>query len=199
MKTLNTLANLVFFAALILKFFHIHYNAIFMLVGLAGVLISLLISLLKKENKTSQLVNLTNFAWLILIFVSAKFIPMHPAMVLIPLLLTLLTSFVLVRNNSIKRLSLIAASMIIGLYFFFLPTHKRYDLLSIRWNYEIDTDYITWDKYSWFLYQNGEYDKAMEASEKAKAIAIRLEDEDWIKLIERHKKSIEERNWSTFR
>ena len=82
-------------------------------------------------------------------------------------------------------------SVSIALFFFFQPTHERYKLLSFNWNYEIETDYITWDRYSWFLYQNGEFDEATEASEKAKNIAEQVGDQDWVEFIEKHNKSIQ--------
>lgn len=80
-----------------------------------------------------------------------------------------------------------------------MPTHDRYKLLSINWNYEIETDYITWDKYSWFLYQNGEFHEALEVSNNARSIANQLGDSDWEEFIDMHNKAIEERNWQKYR
>lgn len=200
MKLLNIISNLVFFTGLILKFFHAHFNAILMLIGLAGVVVSLIIGLMKKKEKSSLLLILANFGWLILIFVTVKFLPIQMPVVVIASLQTLLTTIIIIRTEktAIKLWPLIISSSI-ALFLFFMPTHERYKLLSINWNYEIETDYVTWDKYSWFLYQNGEYSKAVEASKKARRIANQLGDSDWEEFIDMHCKAIEERNWEEYR
>jgi len=170
-----------------------------MLIGLAGVAISLVIGLLKKRKKASLLLNSANFGWLILIFVSVKFLPVQMVALVIAVLLTLLATVIITRTENSNKLWPLTISISIALFFFFLPTHERYKLLNINWNYEAETDYITWDKYSWFLYQNDEFPEALEASNKARNMANQLGDNDWEELIDIHYRAIEEQNWRKYR
>ncbi|HQV51613.1 MAG: hypothetical protein IPI91_15020 [Flavobacteriales bacterium] len=184
---------------LLLKLFHIHYNAILILIGLVGVVISLIVGVLKKQQKATLLLTLANFGWLLLVFVSVKFLPIQSVILIVAALLTLVAAVFIIRAGHPKRLLPILITIPIALFFYFLPTHERYRILCINWNYEIETDYITWDKYSWFLYQNDEFAKALEASTKARTIADQLEDSDWVQLIDAHHEAIVARAWEKYR
>jgi len=199
MKIINFISHLLFFTGLLLKFFHIHYNAILILIGLVGTVIALIIGLLKKQEKAVSLLTLTNIVWLVLVFSSVKFLSIETVVLTIAIVLTLISTIVIVRINKIKMIFPILITISIGLIFYFMPTHERYKLLSINWNHEIETDYITWDKYSWFLYQNGEFNKALEASNKARDIAHQLNDNEWVQVIDSHYKKIEQRKWEEYR
>jgi len=199
MKTINLISYIISFTGLILKFLHIHYNAIIILIGLGGVIASLLIGLLQKQEKAISLMELTNLGWMALIFVSIKFLPIETVVMTIASLITLIFIIVTIRSKKFKMILTILIPISIGLFFYFMPTHERYHILSIRWNHEIDTDYITWDKYSWFLYQNDEFNEALEVSSKARNIAQRLNDGEWVAIIDSHHKAIEERKWKKYR
>ena len=164
-----------------------------------GIAISLIIGLLKKQEKIVSLLNLTNLVWMVLIFVSIKFLAIEKVVFIVAILLTLLYTILIIRAKKVITIFPILLPISIALFFYFMPTHERYKLLSINWNHEIETDYITWDKYSWFLYQNGEFDKALEVSDKARTIAQQLKDNEWLELIDLHRMAIKERTWEKYR
>jgi hypothetical protein len=67
-----------------------------------------------------------------------------------------------------------------------------------------DTDYNSWDRYSWFLYIVNKQDEALEANHKAqKAMEEYLKtthDENAVyelELIKQHEQQIKEKNWTT--
>lgn len=199
MKIINVISHFLFFTGLFLKLFHIHFNAILMLIGLAGVVLSIIIAIFQKKERAVLLLSIANFVWLVLIFVSVKFLPVQKVVLVLAVVLTLGSIFLIVRATKIKMLLPFLISVSVGLFFYILPSHERYKLLSINWNYEISTDYLTWDKYSWFLYQNGEFTKALEASDKARNIAFQHNDMEWVEYIDVHHKAIKERNWTKYR
>ena len=199
MRIINIISQVLFYMGLLLKLFHIHYNAILILIGLVGVVISLIVGVLKKQQKATLLLTLANFGWLLLVFVSVKFLPIQSVILIVAALLTLVAAVFIIRAGHPKRLLPILITIPIALFFYFLPTHERYRILCINWNYEIETDYITWDKYSWFLYQNDEFAKALEASTKARTIADQLEDSYWVQLIDAHHEAIVARAWEKYR
>ncbi len=148
MRIINIISQVLFYMGLLLKLFHIHYNAILILIGLVGVVISLIVGVLKKQQKATLLLTLANFGWLLLVFVSVKFLPIQSVILIVAALLTLVAAVFIIRAGHPKRLLPILITIPIALFFYFLPTHERYRILCINWNYEIETDYITWDKYS---------------------------------------------------
>lgn len=198
MKTINLISYIIFFTGLILKFFHIHYNVIIILIGLGGVIVSLLVALIQKQEKAISLMELTNLGWMVLIFVSIKFLQIETVVMTIASLITLIFIIVTIRSKKFKMILTTLIPLSIGLFFYFMPTHERYQILSIKWNHEIDTDYITLDKYSWFLYQNDEFKEALEVSSKARNIAQQLNDSKWVAIIDSHHKAIEERIWKKY-
>ena len=170
-----------------------------MLIGLGCLLLTAVVSLFTKRSKVYKLLIITNFSWFLLLFASVKFLPFKYIVLVIAVILTLVTIYVTYKSDESKSLRLVGVSMIIALLFCFMPSHKLFKLMSINWNYEIETDYITWDKYSWFLYQNGEYEEALEVSSHAREIALKLEDLEWVEIIDMHKTSIENKNWVRFK
>ncbi len=68
-----------------------------------------------------------------------------------------------------------------------------------------NTDYMSWDKYSWFLYLQEKQEEAIEANTNAKnAVAAYLkitsdkEAEQYSQLIAQHEQQIQERSWGTY-
>ena len=76
-----------------------------------------------------------------------------------------------------------------------MPSDIKYYLTSIKWNQEIKTDYYSWDKYSWFLYQNGHYEDALKASTHALNLANQNDDLKWIESITNHNSLIKNKKW----
>ena len=88
MRIINIISQVLFYMGLLLKLFHIHYNAILILIGLVGVVISLIVGVLKKQQKATLLLTLANFGWLLLVFVSVKFLPIQSVILIVAALLT---------------------------------------------------------------------------------------------------------------
>jgi len=84
-----------------------------------------------------------------------------------------------------------------------MPSHIKYYLINIKWNQEIETDYYSWDKYSWFLYQNEHYNEALEASNHSLKIANQYAklygETEFITIIDNHGKMIKNKTWNKYR
>lgn len=68
-----------------------------------------------------------------------------------------------------------------------------------------NTDYASWDKYSWFLYLQEKQEEAIEANTNAKNAVVAYlkissdkEAEQFSKLIEQHEQQIQERSWVSY-
>jgi len=173
-----------------LKFFHIHYNALFMLLGAGCILISSIIYLFQKEKRIEGLLHFSTGIWLVVLLISLKFFAFGFWAFILAIIISNVLLVVYYRNKMMHRLHLFFVAMVLALVFYFIPTDNRYYILNIKWNYEIESDYYTWDKYSWFLYQNGEYNEAEKASEKALKMARDANDPQMMEFIEMHQQAI---------
>ena len=125
MKKFTLLFFGLFFIGFGIKLFHIHYNAVIMLIGLGGILVTSLVALSRAEE----------------------------------------------RKNGLLHLAL----------------------------NEIDEDFLTLDKYSWFLYANGEAEKALQVSDRALEMAQKTSQQDPIDFVRQHNEAIRLRSWEHYR
>lgn len=199
MKKAIIFGMVLFFAGFGLKFFHIHYNAILMMAGLFILMVSYTISAFVKNKEVNTLVGFTITSWLTFLLFTIKYFPHVTYVFYVSLALTLV---VLIRTLNDKfNFQLVALSLCVFLSvsLYLMPSDERYYLLSIKWNHEIDTDYITYDKYSWFLYKHEKVEEALKISEKAKRIAMKQNDKQWEAFIANHSQQIKNRNWNAYR
>lgn len=201
MKKLQIIAYAIFLIGLILKFFHFPKNTIIIIIGVFLMLLVNFITAFNKKLDKRHVIN--DFAitfWFILMLFTVKFWPFANQLVLITCLLTIISIVYSYKSKKLNELKLLFISSLICLTFYFMPTDIRYYLISIKWNQEIETDYYSWDKYSWFLYQNGHYEEALETSNHAYKIANqyanRYNEVEFIKIIANHNKKIINKTWN---
>jgi len=183
-----------------LKFFHIPFNAVLMIVALlALVILYALGAMRKKIERVRVLAGFSATLWLTLLLSTTKFYPGTLVVLIAAVALTAITVVVATQKIQHGPLLPLIAPILVALLFYFMPSHKKYHLFNIRMNYEIDRDFYSWDKYSWFLYQNGKIEEAQVASEKALIIASEYADTEWIEFIEDHNRKIKQRSWDSYR
>ena len=199
MRKLLIVSYIIFSIGFVLKFLHIHYNAILMLAALALMLIVNVISLFNKQNRFNALIHFGVWTWLVVLLISIKFFNFANIALILAVAVSFLAFFMAYTNKKLIKLIPIIIVMIIALFFFNMPTDQKYYLLSIKWNSEIKTDYQSLDKYSWFLYQNNKYEEALDISNQAMDIAIKAENDEWTEFIIKHNKAIAKKNWKHFR
>ncbi|WP_151997456.1 MULTISPECIES: hypothetical protein [unclassified Imperialibacter] len=199
MKKMLVACFVIFFAGFFIKFFHIHYNAIVMLAGLFILLAASLIAISKKENNVNGWANLASAFWLAMLLFTIKFYPFVSVVLALAVVFTLVAVLTTAKRKTWKTLTFPAMCLALALTFHLMPANSKYHLLNIRWSYEIDTDFPTWDKYAWFLYQNGKHDEALNASAKALQLATEAGEAEWANFIADHKSRIEQGCWTTFR
>lgn len=188
----------LFLIGFLLKFFHVHYTAVIMLTALVGILIVAVISLFQKDKKVDSILLIAIWSWLVVLLVSIKFFPFGAVMLVLASIFSILAVLKAKKEKQLEKLKLLVICAIAALIFYFTPTQTRFYILNIKWNYEIETDFITLDKYSWFLYKNGQLDEADSISKRALKIAQESGDDFWAELIKKHNQSIKENNWTKF-
>ncbi|MEZ5084620.1 MAG: hypothetical protein R2750_14440 [Bacteroidales bacterium] len=121
------------------------------------------------------------------------------AILIIATFFSLFVTITFLRKQQMMNLFPLVAGSIIAVIFYAMPTDTRYYMLNVKWNYEIENDFITLDKYSWFLYKNGNREEALTTSDQALKMAKNAGQKQWIEFIEEHNKLIRIKNWQTYR
>jgi len=199
MKNLLNVGSIIFFIGFFIKFFHIHYNAVVMLAGLLILLVTCLVAIIKKGSGTNGWANLAATFWLALLLFTIKFYPFATVVLTLAVVSTIISLIAIAKAKTWKTSVFPAICMALAITFYLMPADSKYHLMNVRWSYEIDTDFATWDKYSWFLYQSGKYEEALDASNTALRIASEVGDTEWGNFIADHRSRIEQRSWTTFR
>ena len=200
MKNLQIIAYSLFTTGIVLKFLHLPKNAF---VIMSGILLLLIVNCVKAINRKESYFNIyKGFAttvWLTLILFTLKFWPFTFYILIVAVVLTAIALAYGVSDKKLKHTKLMGACLVISLIFYTMPSDIRYELISIEYNQEISKDFRSWDKFSWFLYQNGNYSDALIASKKALSIAKKQSQVDYVVFISNHQELIKTKNWESYR
>jgi hypothetical protein len=200
MKQALVITVAIFFLGLISKFFHFPFNAIIMMIGLLAMLVVLITAAITKKFSPLKLaIGFTSTLYLISLLFTLKFWPFATALLLVSGLLTVIPLTIAFKKKQVKKLMPLLICLMLSATLSIMPTDTRYYLVSIKWNQEIEQDFFSWDKYSWFLYNNGKYEEAQTVSNTALRIAKEANDPSWIDFISEHNSKIEDKSWDNFR
>jgi len=215
MKKMQIIAWTTFLIGLVFRLLHFPGAGIISLLGTLLLFIHSIIFLFKnaKTNLPTSFLHLS-YSFLT-IYVLFRFQywscgPMifgFPLLFIIVLLVTLICFILHLTNNRLPQIFLI-----IYFVFFFVLSYTHSDRIYYFFklnpvlNGEMrNTDYYSWDKYSWFLYIVDKQDEAIEANRKAqKAVEEHLkiiQNEEavrYLTLIKQHEQQIRDKNWTTY-
>ncbi|MCU0390776.1 MAG: hypothetical protein MUE81_06625, partial [Thermoflexibacter sp.] len=96
-------------------------------------------------------------------------------------------------------LYILAIALLMNLLVVSMPIHELYYFFNIKSNNQVACDYRTWDRYSWFLYKEQQYEEAKIANQRAVQASILAEayQSERFKITE-HTHKIENKNWERF-
>lgn len=208
MKKTELFIYSLFGVGIVLKLFKLPMHTIFILISLLIILIYYVVCLInKKKDLYSSLTGILSFVWLFCLLSILKHFPFTNIVFVIATLSSIALLVLLLKNNKIKTSNsiLCAIIIVITIFFKFLPSHHSYYLTNIKFNYQIEIDYFSWDKYSWFLYNDGKQEEAIEANKNAlKAVELSLEDpkhgdeNEYLNFIKEHELEISNKNWTKY-
>jgi len=197
------IAGFIFaFIAYTLKIYRIHFHTYFIvaaIIYLLGLYIYMVTT--RKIEMDSFFIGLSSTFLLIWLLFLTKFFPMG----IIPMSFSFISLVVGVyfkfRNKSTLadgRQWINLVILILCIVIYKMPNDQQYYFTGIKYNYEIESDYMTWAKYSWFLYREGKYVQALSASERALSIANQMNDDFWIEKIIDQQEKIQSKNWTKY-
>lgn len=200
MKKGELAGYLIFFIGFAIKFLHAPYHAILMMLGVVVVLITYTIASFRRTYPAHRLLSgYSATLWLLFILFTVKYYPFTNALLLVATLFSVLTLIFLIRGRAWSRQATLAGvALLAGVVLYLIPSDKRYYAFNIHYNLKVEEDYRSWDKYSWFLYQNNHLKEAQNASDKALSIVKRTQEKEWIDFIEEHNAKIKSQRWDAF-
>ncbi|HLC82331.1 MAG TPA: hypothetical protein VJI69_00780 [Bacteroidia bacterium] len=209
MKKVEIFLYSLYAIGIVLKLFKLPMHTVFILLTLLAILIYYVFCLIKKNKDIhSILVGFLTVLWLFCLLTIFKHFSFQNIVWIASISSSALVLFLLYKNKKmISRNSLFCSVIIaITIFFKFLPAHHTYYLTNIKFNHEIEIDYYSWDKYSWFLYIESRDDEAMQANQSAQVAVEKClqnpifgDENEYLALIKEHELAIKNKTWKKYR
>lgn len=172
MKLGEKIGFILFTIGLGFKFLHYPGAPILMIIGIINLIVLYTIKLIKKNITLNILINSTSTFWLIFILFRIQYWDYANIPLLFATSLSIYTVITIIKKkNHLNFLTILCGVTItLSTILMFTPAHKVYYLINLNsfLNQEIRVNgYDAWNKYSWFLYIDGQNNKALLANDKA--------------------------------
>ncbi len=197
MKVLLPAAYLL---GLALKFLHLPYHTVFLLLVLVIWLAHGLRDLVRGKDKPAAMAHLATWAWLLHLLIVLKLLPFRTVTLALAVLLTVAAGVLLWRSHPapLRSIRMLAGAATLVLLVMSVPTATRYQATNLAYSVERSTDVRSWDKYSFLLLREGRNSEAVEANRHALDIARGLGQDAWIKALENHSANIDKGAWTAY-
>lgn len=186
----------------------------FMMYYIIGIIVSAAKDQLRKDKSVlpSFLLGFAGSWWILYITFSLLFLPGASWQLasVIPLSIAAVAVLIYYRQTRIVSLCIFLFALVAGVLVLKTPTHELYRFLTFNVSTMSEEDYPAryWDKYSWFLYQDNEYEKALEANTNAQhsvrsankinVIAPQGDTTDMLNHLQKTREQIENHTWDTY-
>ena|SRR5688572_6181894 len=185
----------------VLKLFHLPMNTYVILMGLLLLLGFYLYAAVKKKKKRHKIIMgvSTCLVFLELLF-NLKFYPFRLTVLIITAISCVAVLVILLWQKKFFYINSVTwfFAILLSASFKFISNSEKYYVWNIRYNYQAETDYMSWDKYGWFLYQDGKREEALKACDNAEKILSDGRDENYHQLVRTHREKILAGNWEEF-
>lgn len=208
MKKIEILLYSLYASGIVYKLFKMPMHTVFILLILLILVIyytSCLIS--KKKDLLSTLTGFVTVLWLFCFLAILKHFSFLNIVYIVSLVSSAMLLLLLYKNKKMISGNSIfcAVIIVVSIFFKLLPNCDTYYLTNIKFNHEIETDYFSWDKYSWFLYNDGKENEALQANKNAQnAVEKSLQnpkygdEKEYQAFIKKHQLMIRNKTWEKY-
>lgn len=219
MRIIRIISWVFIFLGLFFKILHWPFADILILLGTLIRVIHGVIYFITNSKKrlVDTLFQIAISSWLISIVFALFYWAQGPSLfgnvsvlLFVSILLSILfIAFHLIKEVSFSRTSIFRFAFIsFGFWFCTMPAHRRYYFLNLTETFHGESrkfNFISWDKYSWFLNTAGRKNESILANEKALKSLKKYRDDYHIsggnsakKIILNHQGKIKSNGWNTF-
>lgn len=194
---MRLLLPIAFCIGLVLKLLHLPFHTIVLLAVLAVGLIWSLVQLLRGTDKAMGWTTLAVWAWAAHLVAVLKLFPFRSATLGLAIALGILALVSLLRQRPIPAppLRSLTGIFIVVMLVMAAPPADRYHFTNLRFSLEQESDYRTWDKYSFFLAREGRTAEALQANGQAMDAARKGSDTEAIPALQERRALIEGGSW----
>lgn len=197
---MRLLLPILFGIGLVLKLLHLPFHTILLLTVLGVGLIWCVIRLSRGTDKAAAWAALAIWGWAAHLVALLKLFPFRNATLVLAIALSGIALVIAVRARPMptRHLLLMAGASLVVLLTMAIPTADRYQFTNLRFSLERDTDFISWDKYSFFLLREGRTQEALTANSAAVEAAMKDQDEAAAELLHARREAIEQDAWERY-
>ncbi len=196
---MRLLLPIAFCIGLVLKLLHLPFHTIFLLLVLGVALLWCLVQMMRGNDKSMGWTALAVWAWAAHLVAVLKLFPFRSVTLGLAVALSFLALVSLLRHPIPARpLRTLAGAFIVVMLIMAAPTADRYHFTNLQFSLESGTDFISWDKYSFFLAREGRTAEALQANGQAMEAARNGDDPEAITALEVRRALIEGRGWERY-
>lgn len=197
----------LFAIGILLKLFKLPMHTVFLLVTLLSLIIYYAFSVVRKnKDRYSIIAGLVTVLWLFCLLAILKHFSFQEITFVIAVLLSIALALYLYKTKKLISGNSVFCAVIVVVTVFIklLPAHQTYYVTNIKFNYEIENDYSSWDRYSWFLYAAGNKEDALLANTSARqalenglsnSMHSHGNEREYMTILQEHRSAIEQGNW----
>ncbi len=201
---LELLFFLIFLVGLLMKMLHLPWHTIVMAIGLSAMMIFYVMKLINGKPgriRNAGWLGLATVSWLIFFLSEVKFMGGTLILMGLALFVSILSLLMTLREPgalSPGRIFVLLAALFLSASTSWMELHTRYYVFNIHFSPSVWSDYLTLDKYSWFLYKDKKYDEALVINGKAWDAAKAVGAIEYIPTVEEHQEAIKKRTWGSY-
>lgn len=185
-------------AGLVMKLLHLPYHTVVLLiVVMLGLGTS--VSGLRGDQGSQAWCRLAFWTWLLHLVALLKLFPFRMVTLILAAVITVIAVFMVLRQRPLPNaLRQLAGAFILVMLVMAVPTADRYHFTNLRFSLERDGDFVSWDKYSFFLAREGRTSEALEANGAAVEAAMMSHDDAAAALLRVRREAIERNTWEHY-
>lgn len=178
MKGLLISSTAIFLVAMLFRLLHWPFSGILAIFSISLIFIFAIVNSIRQKKvwKIDALSGWLIASWSLYILFRYMYWYAGPSIIgfnsmfLGAILLTIIYLVISIKNESKEISKIVVVTSLAGLTFSFVPSYSIcyfFDLNDVFNKENKQTNYYSWDKYSWFLYIQGEKKQALDANQKA--------------------------------
>ena len=192
--------SIAFVLGLVLKVLHLPYHTVYLLIVLAVSLVWLLTRALRGDDKGVAWTGIAIWGWAAHLVAVLKLFPFRTITLVVACGLTLIALLFLSKRTPLwsRPLQVLTGVFILVMLVMARPAADRFHFTNLAFSMERDTDYGSWDKYSFFLAREGREKEALNANQEAIKAALATKDSTAADLLLERRKVLEQGDWDRY-
>ncbi|MEZ4739111.1 MAG: hypothetical protein R2818_07065 [Flavobacteriales bacterium] len=197
---MQIILSLAFALGLFFKLLHLPYHTVYLLTVVCAGLVISLFKLVRSEEKSAAVAILASWTWCLYVVALLKLFSFRNSTLLFAFACSALAILLYrrLRFRLDRPLQVLSGVFVLSMLISSRPASERYYFTNLTFSLERDTDFRSWDKYSFLLMRDGDMQGALAAGRAAINALHQAGRNDLLPLLEGHAKAIENGDWPVY-